>query len=87
MVKNGKRDELANYLQDKGIPHMIYYPVPAHKQKMFDGLVDKQAELPTTDWLTDRVISLPMHTELEIEQLAFITKAVLDFFTSIKYQN
>lgn len=80
IVKNGTRDALAAYLQEKGIPHMIYYPVPAHRQKMFEGLVSKQADLPVTDWLTDRVISLPIHTELEEEQLKCITQAVLDFF-------
>ena len=80
IVKNGTRDALAAFLQEKGIPHMIYYPVPAHRQKMFDGLVGEQAQLPVTDWLTDRVISLPIHTELEEEQLKLITDTVLDFF-------
>ncbi len=80
IVKNGSRDALAAYLQEKGVPNMIYYPVPAHRQKMFDGLVTETAELPVTDWLTERVISLPIHTELEQDQLEFITKSVLDFF-------
>ena len=74
------RDDFKKYLKDKGIPSMIYYPVPAHRQKMFDGLVTEVANLPVTDWLTERVISLPIHTELEEDQLSHITQTVLDFF-------
>jgi dTDP-4-amino-4,6-dideoxygalactose transaminase len=58
---------------------MIYYPVPAHRQKMFDAFGGREYELPTTDWLTERVISLPMHTELDEEQQAFISNTVLQF--------
>lgn len=73
------RDELNKYLADKGIPSMIYYPVPAHRQKMFEASGGSSYILETTDWLTERVISLPMHTELDEEQLLFITSNVLDF--------
>ena len=58
---------------------MIYYPVPAHKQKMFDAFGGNDFNLPITDWLTERVISLPMHTELDEEQQAFIVEHVLEF--------
>ena len=58
---------------------MIYYPIPAHKQKMFASFGSEDSELPITDWLTERVISLPMHTELEKEQLEHITNSVLEF--------
>jgi dTDP-4-amino-4,6-dideoxygalactose transaminase len=58
---------------------MIYYPVPAHRQNMFASLGGNKFELTVTDWLTERVISLPMHTELEQEQLAYITTEVLAF--------
>jgi dTDP-4-amino-4,6-dideoxygalactose transaminase len=58
---------------------MIYYPVPAHRQKMFENFNSSATDLPITDWLTERVISLPMHTELDEEQLNFITTAVLEF--------
>jgi dTDP-4-amino-4,6-dideoxygalactose transaminase len=61
---------------------MIYYPVPAHKQKMFDAFGGSNYELPQTDWLTERVISLPMHTELDEDQLAHITQHVLKFTNS-----
>lgn len=72
------RNKLNQYLAARSIPSMIYYPVPAHRQNMFTAFT--QAEnLPVTDWLTDRVISLPIHTEMDEEQLAHITKAVLSF--------
>lgn len=73
------RDALHNYLADNGVPSMIYYPVPCHKQKMFDAFGGSGYTLPLTDWLTERVISLPMHTELEEEQQAFIVAKVLEF--------
>lgn len=73
------RDALNKYLAEFNIPSMIYYPVPAHRQKMFEGLADAKVDLPVTDWLTERVISLPMHTELDTEQLEFITAKVLEF--------
>jgi UDP-2-acetamido-2-deoxy-ribo-hexuluronate aminotransferase len=73
------RDGLNKFLADNGVPSMIYYPVPAHKQKMFDIFEGMDFHLPVTDWLTARVISLPMHTELEEEQQAFIVSKVLEF--------
>jgi dTDP-4-amino-4,6-dideoxygalactose transaminase len=73
------RDALNQYLAEQGIPSMIYYPVPAHRQKMFDAFGGSKYELKTTDWLTERVLSLPMHTELSKEQLTFITSKVLEF--------
>jgi dTDP-4-amino-4,6-dideoxygalactose transaminase len=58
---------------------MIYYPIPAHRQRMFASFGSENSELPITDWLTERVISLPIHTELEEEQLKFITTSILEF--------
>ena len=78
-VNGVNRDELSAYLTSKGIPNMIYYPVPGHKQKMFEYLGIDNVELPITDWLTERVISLPIHTELDIEQLTFITTELVNF--------
>ncbi|MBS1936114.1 MAG: DegT/DnrJ/EryC1/StrS family aminotransferase, partial [Bacteroidetes bacterium] len=73
------RDKLNEYLASKNIPSMIYYPVPAHKQKMFAEFGGGSYQLSVTDWLTERVISLPMHTELDEEQLKYITSSVLEF--------
>jgi dTDP-4-amino-4,6-dideoxygalactose transaminase len=77
--KKGLRDELSTYLSEKKIPSMIYYPVPGHRQKMFDSFKGLEYNLPITDWLTERVISLPMHPELDQQQLNYITQTVLDF--------
>jgi dTDP-4-amino-4,6-dideoxygalactose transaminase len=67
------------YLAARNIPSMIYYPVPAHRQQMFAAFGGAAAELPVTDWLTSRVISLPIHTEMEDDQLQAITESVLAF--------
>jgi UDP-2-acetamido-2-deoxy-ribo-hexuluronate aminotransferase len=79
-VKNGKRDELQKYLMDKGIPAMIYYPVPLHLQKAFENAGFNKGDFPVTEKLCEEVISLPMHTELDEEQLGFITGKVKSFF-------
>lgn len=80
LILNGvDRDALHQYLTDNAVPSMIYYPVPAHRQKMFDAFGGSQYKLETTDWLTERVISLPIHTELDEEQQTFIAGKVLEF--------
>lgn len=79
LVEGIDRNKLHDYLAHQNIPSMIYYPVPAHRQKMFAQFYSSQTELPVTDWLTSRVISLPMHTEMNEEQLSFITTKVLEF--------
>jgi UDP-2-acetamido-2-deoxy-ribo-hexuluronate aminotransferase len=73
------RDELNAFLATKNVPSMIYYPIPAHKQKMFSAFVSEHTVLPITDWLTERVISLPIHTEMEPDQLDYICEAVKEF--------
>lgn len=73
------RDGLSAFLAERKIPSMIYYPVPCHKQKMFEAFGGGNYNLEITDWLTDRVISLPIHTELDEEQQAFIVSNVLEF--------
>ena len=73
------RDGLVEYLASKDIPAMIYYPVPAHRQKMFAELDTECGDLTNTDWLTSRVFSLPMHTELDEEQLNYICNAVKSY--------
>ncbi|PIE86627.1 MAG: hypothetical protein CSA03_04380 [Bacteroidetes bacterium] len=75
------RDGLNAFLAEKEIPSMIYYPVPAHRQKMFDAFGSAETELPITDWLTERVISLPIHTEMEKEQLDYICQGVAEFIS------
>ena len=79
LLEGKSRDQLVAYLNERKIPSMIYYPVPGHRQKMFGLSGNLLPVLPVTDWLTERVVSLPIHTELDQEQLSAITKAVLDF--------
>lgn len=73
------RDKLSEYLASKNIPSMIYYPIPAHKQKMFAAFNCENQDLPVTDWLTKRVLSLPIHTELDEEQQQYICAAIKEF--------
>jgi len=80
LILNGSnRDGLNAYLSERNIPSMIYYPVPGHRQKMFASFGLPQYDLKVTDWLTERVISLPVHTEMDEEQLTYITGHVLNF--------
>lgn len=78
-LNGADRNKLQAYLQEKQVPAMIYYPVPAHRQKMFEGMVDPKLSLPVTDSLTGKVISLPIHTEMDEEQLTYITDSVKSF--------
>jgi dTDP-4-amino-4,6-dideoxygalactose transaminase len=80
MVVTDRRNELQAFLKENGIPSMIYYPIPAHKQKAFEGKGKIVGDLKNTNWLTDRVISLPIHTEMQDEQQNFIIEKVLEFY-------
>ncbi|WP_390454273.1 DegT/DnrJ/EryC1/StrS family aminotransferase [Chryseobacterium sp. Alg-005] len=77
-ILNGQRNELQQFLTEKEIPAMIYYPVALRKQKAYYQ-ESNDADFVNTDKLLDQVISLPMHTELDEEQLKYITDAVLEF--------
>ena len=78
-VTNGKRDALLDHLQAKGIPCAIYYPIPLHSQKAYADSRYNEADFPVTNQLVKEVIALPMHTELDDEQIKFITDSVLEF--------
>ena len=79
LLEGVNRNGLKEYLAERKIPAMIYYPVPGHKQKMFEQFNVASTEMPVTDWLTERVISFPIHTELDEEQLNYICSAILEF--------
>lgn len=79
ILNDADRDGLSAYLAEQKIPSMIYYPVPGHRQKMFSSLGLEPQDMATTDWLTERVISLPVHTEMDEEQLTYITGHVLKY--------
>lgn len=74
-----KRAELQKFLADKGVPAMIYYPVPLHMQKAYRDIRYHAGDFPVSEKLCDCVLSLPMHTELSIQQLEYITESVLEF--------
>jgi UDP-2-acetamido-2-deoxy-ribo-hexuluronate aminotransferase len=76
-----KRDELQKFLANKGIPSMIYYPVPLHLQEAYQYLGYKKGDFPVSEKLSEQVLSLPMHTELTEEQLNYITSAIREFFS------
>lgn len=82
ILEGHDRNDLNEYLASKEIPSMIYYPIPAHKQKMFASFGSANTLLPVTDWLTERVISLPIHTEMQEEQLEYITQSVLEYINN-----
>ncbi|GEL09841.1 cell surface polysaccharide biosynthesis protein [Flavobacterium glycines] len=73
------RNGLMQHLLDKGIPCAIYYPIPLHSQKAYVDARYKEEDFPVTNQLVQEVISLPMHTELDDEQIKFITDSVLEF--------
>ena len=77
-ILNGQRNELQKFLTEKEVPAMIYYPVALRKQKAYFQESDPK-DFVNTDKLLEQVISLPMHTELDEEQLKYITDAVLEF--------
>ena len=78
-VKDSRRDELKNYLAERGISSMIYYPVPLYNQKAFRGYV-KELKLANTELLCHEVISLPIHTEMNSEDQSYIIEHVKNFF-------
>ena len=73
------RDKLIQYLADKNIPAMVYYPVPAHRQKMFSKIPNSYGNMKVTNWLSSRVFSLPMHTELSTLQQDYIIENISNF--------
>lgn len=83
LVVNGiDRNKLQEFLAGKQIPAMIYYPVPIHFQKAYLDPRYQSGDFPVTEMLCKSVLSLPMHTEMEEEQLNYITSSVLEFITN-----
>ena len=77
-VIGADRNLLREKLAERGIPVMIYYPVPLHQQKAYLDPRYKDGDFPVAERLASCVLSLPMHTELDEEQLAYITSNVVD---------
>lgn len=80
MVTDGRRDGLKQHLEAHGVPAMIYYPVSCHLQNAYKSVRCPEGSLPVTEQLTREVLSLPMSTELDHEQLTHITNTVKSFF-------
>mgnify|MGYP001098783562 CR=1 FL=1 len=74
------RDDLAARLKERGIPHAVYYPVPLHLQQAFAMAGNKPGDFPQTEQATREVLSLPMHTELNEEQQAFVCDTIREFY-------
>ncbi len=81
-ILNADRDALMQHLLDKGIPCAIYYPIPLHSQKAYADARYNEGDFPVTNQLVKEVLSLPMHTELDDEQIQFITNSVLEFLSN-----
>jgi len=79
-VKNGKRDELKKYLESLKIPTMVYYPGPLHLQEAYKNLGYGENDFPVSSALCREVLSLPMHPDMEQEQLDFITSSIIKFY-------
>ena len=79
-INNDSRDDLKLFLQDQGIPSMIYYPIGLHLQQAYGDLGYKKGDFPVTEDICRKVLSIPMHTELKKKQQKFITKKILEFF-------
>jgi len=79
-IKDGNRDDLRKYLASANIPSMVYYPEPLHMQEAYRHLGYAQDDFPVTSDLCRSVLSLPVHTEMEQEQLEYITQKVLEYF-------
>src|SRR5690606_3370467 len=77
-LNNVDRTKLREQLAERGIPAMIYYPIPLHEQKAYKSERFKKGDFPVTEKLCASVLSLPMHTELDEETLNYITKNVLE---------
>lgn len=79
-VKGGERDNLRDYLKERGVPSMIYYPVPLHLQKAYNAYGYKKGDFPVAEKLAEQVLSLPMHTELAEEQVSYVCQQIKSFF-------
>jgi UDP-2-acetamido-2-deoxy-ribo-hexuluronate aminotransferase len=82
-VENSKRDELKKFLESKKIPSMVYYPAPLHVQKAYSYLGYNENDFPVTTSLCKEVLSLPMHPDMEKDQLDYIATNVLEFFDKL----
>jgi dTDP-4-amino-4,6-dideoxygalactose transaminase len=79
-IRAPRRDALAAWLKDKGVPHAIYYPIPLHLQKAYASLGGRRGDFPISEKAAIEVLSLPMHTELSEDQLEYIARTIREFY-------
>jgi dTDP-4-amino-4,6-dideoxygalactose transaminase len=79
-VEGADRDELKNYLAEKGVPSMVYYPISLHQQVAYQGYGYKKGDFPVAESLCTKVLSLPVHTEMKLEDQEYIIETVKSFF-------
>ncbi|OYX13912.1 MAG: transcriptional regulator [Algoriphagus sp. 32-45-6] len=79
-IEEGRRDELKNYLQEKNIPTMVYYPLPLHRQNAYLRYGYKEGDFPIAETLCQQVLSLPIHTEMKLDQQNYIIETINNFF-------
>ncbi len=82
MINDNKRDALKDYLEKKDIPAMIYYPIPLNEQEAYRSLGIIAENLNVTKQLCKSVLSLPMHTELTLDQQVYITDSIKSFLNN-----
>ncbi|MGM0530222.1 MAG: DegT/DnrJ/EryC1/StrS family aminotransferase [Bacteroidota bacterium] len=76
------RDDFKEFLKSEGIPSMVYYPVPMHLQEAFNEGKYSEGDFPVSEELCRSVLSIPMHTEMDEEQLNYITETIKQYFAS-----
>lgn len=81
-VLNGRRDALRSHLEERGVPSMVYYPLPLHFQKAFENERYPKGSMPISELLSSEVLSLPIHTEMRPDELETVIENVLSFFNA-----
>jgi dTDP-4-amino-4,6-dideoxygalactose transaminase len=79
-VLSEKRDELQKFLTDRGVPTLIYYPLPLHLQKLYSNLGFKAGDFPVAEDISKKILPLPMYPELTDEQVDYVCKTILEFY-------
>ncbi len=80
ILEEGSRDDLVSYLRSKDIPVMIYYPLPLHLQNAYTDLNYGLGDFPVSESMSETVFSIPMHTELETDQIEYICQHIVEYF-------
>ncbi len=85
VIQTPYREELQQYLLERGIQCLIHYPIPAHLQKAYAFLGYKQGSLPTTEHIVKRILSLPMFPQMTDEQVDQVIEGIADFYKDSRY--